>query len=67
MPRRQYELFSAVVKLSVAVRRARRRLKAFVKVQLIHAEHFHIKVMCQVKVRSKVTMKRFHLLGSRVG
>ena len=37
MPRRQYELFIVVVKLSVVERRARRRLKANIKTHLIHA------------------------------
>ena len=36
-PKHQYELFFVVVKLSVVVRRATRRLKALVKMQLIHA------------------------------
>ena len=59
MPRRQYESFFVVVKLSVVVRRASRRSKALIKVHLIHAQHFKIKVTRQVKVRSKVTMKSF--------
>ena len=36
MPRRQYESFFVVVKLSVVVRRASRRLKALIKVHLIN-------------------------------
>ena len=37
MPRRQYESFFVVVKLSVVVRRASRHLKTLIKVHLIHA------------------------------
>ena len=37
MARRQYELFIVVVKLSVVERRARRHLKAHIKIHLIHA------------------------------
>ena len=54
------------MKLSVVERRARQHLKAHIKVYLIHALNFKIKVMCKVKVRSKVTIKRFHMLGYRV-
>ena len=32
-----------------------------------HTLHFKIKVMCQVKVKSKVKMQRFYILGYRVG
>ena len=66
LPRRQYESFFVVKKLSVVVRWARRRLKADIKVHLIHALHFEIKVTFQVKGRSKVTMNHFHLLSSQV-
>ena len=66
MPRRQYESFFVVVKLSVVVRRASRRLKALIKVHLINGLHFKMEVTSQVKVRSKVTVKRFHLLDSLV-
>ena len=66
IPKRQYELFIVVVKLSVVERWARQQLKVHIKAYLIHALPFKIKVMCEVKVRSKVTMKRFHILGSRV-
>ena len=55
-----------VVKLSVVERRARQHLKVHIKAYLIHALHFKINVMCKVKVRLKVAMKRFHILGYRV-
>ena len=38
----------------IVARRARRRRKAFIKTQLIHAKHYRIKVTCQVKARLKV-------------
>ena len=66
MSRRQYELFIVAVKLSVVERRAGQHLEAHIKGYLIHSLHFKIKVMCKVKVRSKITMKRFHILGYRV-
>ena len=60
------ELFIAVVKLSVVERLERRRLKAHFKTHLIHDYHFNINFMCQVKVRSNITMKRYLILGIRV-
>ena len=49
MPKRQYELFFVVVKLSVVVRRASRRLIALIKVHLIHAKY---KIKAPVRSRS---------------
>ena len=65
MPRRQYE----PVPWSETKHRSETGDVAFAlaEMHLIHAWHFKIKVICQVKVRSKVKMKRFHILGSRVG
>ena len=52
-------LSSTVLNSNRSVRVIEWRLKALIKVHVIHAQHFKIRVMCQAKVRSKITMKRF--------
>ena len=54
-------------KLIVVSKWSRRRRKALVETHIIYAYHVKMKVMCDVKVRSKVKKHRFHSWGPKVG